>query len=136
MTAAASDDDVVVCVPGYASQKACRLVGMAHPAWQMAESGAVTLPHVDLDVRGVSINTYFIVTSGVELIVAWRREDFHECEALRRVPALDALHAIPSLTILRAVRGDVVFMPANTVHMVITEQTKCHLAFHTYPPRG
>ena len=54
----------------------------------MAESGAVTLPHVDLDARGVGVNTYFIVTRGVELIVAWRREDFHECEALRKVPAL------------------------------------------------
>ena len=24
-------------------------------------------------------------------------------------------------------------MPADTVHMVITEKTKCHLTFHTYP---
>ena len=136
MTAAAADDDIVMSVPRYASQKTRRRIGTAHPAWQLAESGAVTLPHVDLDARGVGINTYFIVTSGAELIVAWRREDLHECDALREIPALHALHAIPSLTIVRAVKGDVIFMPADTVHMVITEKTKCHLAFHTYPPRG
>ena len=68
---------------------------------------------------GVGINTYFIVTRGAELIVAWRREDLHECDALREILALDALHAIPSLTIVRAVKGDVIFMPADTVHMVI-----------------
>ena len=119
MTAPAADDDIVVSVPRYASQKKRRRIGTAHPAWQLAESGAVTLPHVDLDARGVGINTYFIVTRGAELIVAWRREDLHECDALREIPALDALHAIPSLTIVRAVKGDVIFMPADTVHMVI-----------------
>ena len=102
MTAPAADDDIVVSVPRYASQKKRRRIGTAHPAWQLAESGAVTLPHVDLDARGVGINTYFIVTRGAELIVAWRREDLHECDALREIPALDALHAIPSLTIVRA----------------------------------
>ena len=133
MTAAAADDDIVVSVPRYASEKTRRCNGKAHPAWQMAESGAVTLPHVDVDVNGVGINTYFIVTRGAELIVAWRRKDLHECDALREIPTLGALHRIPSLTILRAVKGDVIFMPADTVHMVITEKTKCHLTFHTYP---
>ena len=133
MTAAAADDDIVVSVPRYASEKTRRCNGKAHPAWQMAESGAVTLPHVDVDVNGVGINTYFIITRGAELIVAWRRKDLHECDALREIPTLGALHRTPSLTILRAVKGDVIFMPADTVHMVITEKTKCHLTFHTYP---
>lgn len=137
MTAAAADDDVITeLVPVYASQKTRRRIGKAHPAWQLSESGAVTLPHVDLDVHGVGINTYFVVTRGAELIVAWRREDLHESDALRELPALELLHGIPSLTILRAEKGDIIFMPADTVHMVITEKSKCHLAFHTYGTPG
>ena len=55
-----------------------------------------------------------------------------ETDVIQTVPLLDILHEVPSLTILRAVAGDVIYMPRDTVHMVVTEAHKVHLAFHVY----
>ena len=100
----------------------------------MAEAGAVTLPHVDDDLQEppVTMGTYIAVVEGAELIVAWRRDELHEDEALRAIPSLEVLKSLRSLTVLRAVAGDVVFIPRGTVHMVVTEVRKIHLAFHMY----
>jgi hypothetical protein len=72
----------------------------------------------------------FVVVKGAELIVAWRRDDLDEFEALRAVPSLKVLQSVWSLTILRADVGDIIYMPRDTVHMVVTEARKIHLAFH------
>lgn len=108
--------------------------------WQMAEAGTVTLPHVDDDLQRITMGTYFAVVEGAELIVAWRRSDLHEDVALDAVrgaaPTLGVLHAVPSLSVLRAVAGDLVYLPRDTVHMVITERRKVHFAFHVYEDEG
>ena len=80
----------------------------------------------------VTMGTYIVVVEGSELIVAWKRTDLDETAAIRTLPLLDILHTVPSLTILRAVAGDVIYMPRDTVHMVVTEAHKVHLAFHVY----
>jgi hypothetical protein len=116
----------------YAAQLQLRVRGNSYAMWQMAEAGAVTLPHVDDDLNFVTMGTYIVVVEGAELIVAWRRDELSEDEVLRALPSLEALHSVPSLTILRAVAGDVIYMPRNTVHMVVTETRKIHLAFHIY----
>ena len=117
----------------YEAQQALRRHGKAHPVWQSAPSGTVTLPHVDLDVYGKLLATYLVVVEGEELIVAWDRDDLHESEVLRELPSLHRLHQdVDSLTILSAAAGDVVYLPPNTVHMVVTIASKCHLAYHVY----
>lgn len=45
---------------------------------------------------------------------------------------LEVLESARSLTILRAVAGDVVYMPRDALHMVVTETHKIQLAFHIY----
>ena len=107
---------------------------LVHEKWQSAEAGAVTLPHVDDDNQNprVTMGTYIVVAEGSELIVAWKRTDLDETAAIRTLPLLDILHTVPSLTILRAVAGDVIYMPRDTVHMVVTDAHKVHLAFHVY----
>ena len=96
----------------------------------------MTLPHVDDDQHGVTMGTYLAVVEGAQLIVAWRRDELHEDEVLRAVkgplPSLDRLRTVQSLTILRAVAGDLIYMPRDAVHMVVTEERKVHLAFHIY----
>lgn len=124
--------DALVHHAGYAQQARRRTRGGAHALWQMAERGAVTLPHVDVDLHGVLLETHFVVAHGVELFVAWRRDELHEDTVLGAIPSLDALEAVASLTVVRAVAGDCLSMPAGTVHMVVTERRKCHLAYHTY----
>ena len=116
----------------YAAQRKRRARGGSRALWQLAEAGAVTLPHVDDDLHGTTMSTYLIVTRGVELIVAWRRSELHEDDALRAMPSLELLRSVPSLTVVRASAGDVVFMPRDAVHMVVTEARKVHLAFHVY----
>ena len=105
----------------------------------LSEPGAVTLPHVDDDIRGVNMGTYLAVVEGAELVVAWRRngpDGLHEDEVLQDLkgpePSLDRLWTVQSLTILRAVAGDLIHMPRDTVHMVVTEKRKVQLAFHIY----
>ena len=107
---------------------------LVHESWQSADAGAVTLPPIDDDNQSprVTMGTYIVVVEGSELIVAWKRTDMHETDAIRTLPLLDSLHTVPSLTILRAVAGDVIYMPRDTVHMVVTEAHKVHLAFHVY----
>lgn len=56
----------------------------------------------------------------------------HEDEVLRAVALLEVLESARSLTILRAVAGDVVYMPRDALHMVVTETHKIQLAFHIY----
>ena len=90
------------------------------------------MAHVDADVRNVPMSTYFVIAKGAELIVAWRREELHEDIVLRDLPSLAKLQSIPSLTARRAVAGDILYMPPNTVHMVVTERDKLHFAFHVY----
>ena len=117
----------------YEAQHALRKHGRAHPVWQYAPSGTVTLPHVDFDIHGKLVATYLVVVKGEELIVAWNREDLHESEVLSELPSLHRLHQkVDSLTILSASAGDVIYMPPNTVHMVVTISSKCHLAYHLY----
>ena len=118
----------------YEAQHALRRRGRAFPVWQFAPAGTVTLPHIDLDVNRVPLATYFVVASGEELIVAWDRNELHEDVAIRGLPSLDCLHSrkLTSLTVTCAKAGDVVYMPPNTVHMVVTTVAKCHLAYHVY----
>ena len=87
---------------------------LVHESWQSADAGAVTLPHVDDDNQSprVTMGTYIVVVEGSELIVAWKRTDMHETDAIRTLPLLDSLHTVPSLTILRAVAGDVIYLHA------------------------
>ena len=132
-----SDDDSATPLHlSYAPQRELRRRGKSYALWQMAESGAVTLPHVDDDIRGVTMATYFAVVEGAQLIVAWRRDELHEDDVLRDVdsptPSLDRLLTVPSLTTLRAVTGDLLYMPRDVVHMVVTEKRKIHFAFHIY----
>ena len=84
----------------------------------------MTLPHVDydLDRPRSTLDTYLAVVEGAELIVAWSWEDCDDTTVLRDIPSLARLASIPSLTVIRAVAGDVIFMPRNTVHMVVTEK--------------
>ena len=114
-----------------------RANGEAFPEWQQAAAGCVTMPHIDLDSRDVPINTYLAVTQGTELIIAWRQEELDEGVALADLksdpPSFARVLDLPSLTIVRVGPGDLVYMPARTVHMVITESDKVHLGFHTYP---
>lgn len=133
------DDDAAVPLHHlYAQQLDLRRHGNSYALWQMAEAGAVTLPHVDDDQNGVTMGTYLAVVEGAQLIIAWRRDELHEDKVLDAVkgpvPSLDLLNKekVPSLTILRAVAGDLIYMPRNTVHMVVTEERKVHLAFHLY----
>lgn len=131
------DDDAAVPLhAAYAAQRDLRRRGNSMADWQMAEGGAVTLPHVDDDLKGDTMGTYLAVVEGAQLIVAWRRDELHEDEVLRAVrgpvPSLDRLRALQSLTIVRAVAGDMIYMPRDTVHMVVTEKRKIHLAFHIY----
>ena len=105
--------------------------------WQMADAGAVTLPHVDDDLHGVTMGTYISMVEGAQLMVAWRRCDLHEDEVLRDVvqaarPSLSRLESVPSLTLLRAEAGDVIHMPKEAVHMVVAETRKVQLAYHVY----
>ena len=130
------DDAAVPFHPLYAQQLNLRRRGNSYALWQMAEEGAVTLMHVDDDQHGVTMGTYLAVVEGAELIVAWRRDELHEDEMLRAVkdpvPSLDRLRTVQSLTILRAVAGDLIYMPRDAVHMFVTEERKVHLAFHIY----
>jgi hypothetical protein len=118
------------------AQQAQRMLGGSHALCQKAKAGAVTLPHVDRDLKGRPMHTYLAVMQGVELVIAWRRGDLHEDEVLRHVPSLDVLGSrkarLAGLTVLRAVAGDLVHMPPDTVHMVVTEVDKVHLAFHMH----
>lgn len=121
----------------YAEQRHMRRRGNSYALWQMAHPGAVTLPHVDDDLNGVGMGTYIAMVEGAQLIVAWRRGDLHEAEVLRGIhglaqPSLSRLESVPSLTILRAAAGDLIYMPKDTVHMVITEKRKVQLAYHVY----
>lgn len=122
--------------PYYAEQRHMRRRGNSYALWQMAQRGAVTLPHVDDDLDGVTMGTYIAMVEGAQLIVAWRRIDLHEDKVLRDIrlaqPSLARLKSVPSLTILRAVAGDLIYMPKDTVHMVITEKRKVQLAYHVY----
>ena len=97
----------------------------------------MTLPHIDRDSRGNPINTYLAVTQGVELIIAWRQSELDEGPVIADLqsshPSFARILGLRSLTIVRAGPGDLVYMPARTVHMVITESDKVHLGFHTYP---
>lgn len=120
----------------YAEQRHMRRRGNSYALWQMAQAGAVTLPHVDDDLNGITMGTYIAIVEGAQLIVAWRRGDLHEDEVLRDIrlaqPSLSRLESVPSLTILRAAAGDLIYMPKDTVHMVITEKRKVQLAYHVY----
>jgi hypothetical protein len=131
------DDDAAVPLhAAYAAQRDLRRHGNSMAAWQMAEGGAVTLPHVDDDLHGITMATYLAVVEGAQLIVAWWRDELHEDEVLCTLkgpePSLDRLKMLQSLTIVRAVAGDMIYMPRDTVHMVVTESRKIHLAFHMY----
>ena len=123
--------------PRYAKQGRLRARGNAVPEWQQALAGCVTLPHIDRDSRGNPINTYLAVTQGVELIIAWRQSELDEGPVIADLqsshPSFARILGLRSLTIVRAGPGDLVYMPARTVHMVITESDKVHLGFHTYP---
>ena len=77
------DDDAAVSLhAAYAAQRDLRRRGNSVATWQMAEGGAVTLPHVDDDLNGVTMGTYLAVVEGAQLIVAWRRDELHEDEVL------------------------------------------------------
>ena len=135
-----AEDAVVPLGASYAVQRARRKRGGTFAHWQMAESGALTLPHVDDDLQGTGLATYIVVVEGAELIVAWRRDDLHEDDVLRHIhgpiPSLDVLMSSTSLTVLRAIQGDMIYMPRDAVHMVVTEKRKIHLAFHMYEAGG
>lgn len=122
--------------PWYAEQLPQRRRGGSYALWQMAEAGAVTLPHIDDDRWGQPLGTYIRMVEGAQLIVAWRQLDLHEDLVLADIqgpyPSLSRLHTVPSLTIVRATAGDLIYMPKDTVHMVITETRKVQLAYHVY----
>jgi hypothetical protein len=134
----ATDDDAPVPLHrSYADQRPLRLRGGSYAMWQMADPGTVTLPHVDDDLHGVTMGTYFWMVEGAQLMVAWRRCDLHEDEVLRDVaraahPSLSRLESVPSLTLLRAEAGDVIHIPKDAVHMVVSETRKVQLAYHVY----
>ena len=52
------------------------------------------------------------------------------------LPLLQELHAVPSLTVMHRVKGDVIYIPPGVMHMVVTIVDKVHLAFHCYEMRG
>ena len=117
-------------------QVARRLRGGSYAMWQMAEAGCVTTPHIDDDNNGDLMDTYLVMVEGEQVIVAWWRDELHEDEILRDLrgpyPSLSRLHALESLTIVRAIAGDVIHMPRAAVHMVLTVSRKVHLAYHIY----
>ena len=122
--------------PMYRDQRNGREQGRAFADWQKALAGTVTLPHVDRDAQEDLIGTHIIVTKGSQLIVAWRDEELHWKQALRAIdrpyPSMQLLHKIPSLTVMRISKGEHVYMPPGTAHMVVTLTDKTHLAFHEY----
>ena len=97
----------------------------------------MTLPHIDRDHQNNPINTYLAVTKGTELIIAWCQEELDEGAVIADLqsdsPSFARILDLRSLTVVRVSPGDLVYMPAYTVHMVITETDKVHLGFHTYP---
>jgi len=130
-------DDRIVPWPLYHEQLSRRRRGGVKALWQKAQRGAVTLPHVDVDLRHVTMQTYIAVLEGVELIIAWRQDELHEDSVLSDIfdaeqASLAMLHSVPSLTIICAKAGDLIYMPRDTVHMVVTERDKIHFAFHVY----
>ena len=107
--------------------------GLAHPRWQRSKRGRVTLPHLDLDIHKKGIGTYLVGAAGEEVIVAWRDGGKLSEEAiLEDLPLLQELHAVPSLTVMHRVKGDVIYIPPGVMHMVVTIVDKVHLAFHCY----
>lgn len=117
-------------------QVEARRVGGAAPLWQRAKPGTVTLPHVDQDLGGRPVQTNIALASGSTVFVAWDRHHLHEddlCVERDDFGAcLEELRRVPSLAVVRATRGDIVHMRANTVHMVITLEDKVQLGFHMY----
>ena len=128
-------------VPGYAAQASERSRGKVTAEWQYSEAGGVTMPHIDLDGKSgrnaKPIHTYLAVTQGVEVIIAWKQSELEEGlvqEDMRSAsPTLVRLLSLRSLTVVRARPNDLVYIPAHTAHIVVTESTKVHMAWHMYP---
>ena len=122
----------------YAGQLHRRRSGSSYALYQRAGSGRFTMPHVDDDRNRppVSMSTFIFVLQGSEIIVAWNRLDMHEDRVIQglraEAPSLEFLHGVPSLTVVRAQAGDVVYLPRDAVHMVVSETFKVHYALHVY----
>ena len=127
--------------PSYTAQASERSRGKVTAEWQYSEAGGVTMPHIDLDGRSRRdarpIHTYLAVTQGVEVIIAWNQSELDEGlvqeDMLGTTPTLVRLLSLRSLTVVRARPGDLVYIPARTAHIVVTESAKVHMAWHMYP---
>lgn len=135
---ARADDAIIECFDfvKYASlyQRRRRRLGKTVADWQKMGSGGVTLAHIDVDQSGANaaLQTYFVVVQGKQLIIAWDRKEKHEDYVMDSNADLSALYRLKTLTLLLASAGDVVHMPTEAVHIVITLSTKVHLSFHMY----
>ena len=112
-----------------------QLPGLLYPAWIAAAAGTVTLPHLDKDNYLNPIGTSIVMLEGEQLFMAWEeaspREEACILEELTGpYPSFTRMLAQPRLTVAVMSAGDVVCMPAGTMHMVVTSVPKLALSCH------
>ena len=115
--------------------QALALPGALYPAWITADAGTVTLPHPDRGDDHQRIGTTLVMLKGEQLFIAWKeatpRVEADILEELTRPdPVFTLMLRQSTLTVRVMSSGDLVRMPAGTMHMVVTSASKLVLSCH------